>query len=142
MLDLEPIKGMLKDVKAGPWNDQVTADGGLVVYLDPPPPQDQPYSVEFLFFGDMEDTIWEDHATAAFIAHSRIFAPQMIEEIERLRALAAAAIDRVWYKQMGPCSGCGFGHKIDGTPFHSQYCPLDALAKAIGHEWKPIDPIR
>ena len=62
-------------------------------------------------------------------------------ERDRTRAAVRAFIDRAWFRGHGPCPGCGFGRKLDGSTFHGSDCKLAALAAQVGISADPpVDP--
>lgn len=74
---LDQIKARAESATPGPWHDQTTDDGYLRVSVNP----DDVNGV--CGFGDLEETDYQDHADARFIAHARADVPMLVEEVVR-----------------------------------------------------------
>lgn len=75
-LDLDALDALCAAATAGPWVDDVTDVGDLIVKF----PDDN-----YIYLGEMETTVGADHANAAFIAAARTALPALVA---RVRALA------------------------------------------------------
>ena len=77
---LAEIKARCDAASPGPWVDAITDAGDLIITVN------GAGCMPFIYLGDMENTESDDHNNATFIAHARTDIPDLLAEVERLRA--------------------------------------------------------
>jgi hypothetical protein len=96
---LAEIRDLEAGATPGPWSDEITNDGVLLVNLAFG--GGETGYCDVLSFGDMEVTTKYDHANAAFIATARTIIPELLSEVDTLRGVVNRMIRFGFREDMG-----------------------------------------